>query len=56
MPSPSISELYVGYHQIGGLDMLPRRINAVFMDPPWGGVDYEVLGKNGYDLQRNMKK
>jgi hypothetical protein len=34
---------------------LPRRIDAVFMDPPWGGVDYEVLGKNGYDLQKNMK-
>ena len=54
MPPPSISEVYAGY-QIGGLDMLPRRIDAVFMDPPWGGVDYEVLGKNGYDLQRNMK-
>jgi hypothetical protein len=21
----------------------------------WGGVDYEVLGKNGYDLKKNMK-
>lgn len=21
----------------------------------WGGVDYEVLGKNGYDLKENMK-
>ena len=35
--------------------MLPRLIDAVFMEPPWGGVDYEVLGKNGYDLQKNMK-
>jgi hypothetical protein len=25
------------------------------MDPPWGGVDYAVFGKNGYDLERNMK-
>ena len=21
----------------------------------WGGVDYEVFGKNGYDLKKNMK-
>ena len=54
MPPPSMAEVYAGY-QIGGLDMLPPRIDAVFMDPPWGGVDYEILGKNGYDLQKNMK-
>ena len=54
MPAPVHSEIRSGYH-IGGLDMLPRRIDAVFMAPPWGGVDYEVLGKNGYDLQKNMK-
>ena len=34
--------------------MLPRKIDAVFMDPPWGGIDYEVLGKHGYDLKKNM--
>jgi hypothetical protein len=22
------------------------------LDPPWGGVDYEVFGKTGYDLAR----
>lgn len=54
MPPPVLPFVKSGYH-IGGLDMLPRRIDAVFMDPPWGGVDYEVLGKNGYDLQKNMK-
>jgi len=54
MPPPVMPEVYAGYH-IGGLDMLPSNIDAVFMDPPWGGVDYEVLGKNGYDLQKNMK-
>ena len=54
MPSPVVPVVHAGYH-VGGLDLLPRRIDAVFMDPPWGGVDYEVLGKNGYDLQKNMK-
>jgi trimethylguanosine synthase len=44
-----------GGYQIGGIDLLPQTIHAVFMDPPWGGVDYEVLGKNGYVLQRHMR-
>ena len=54
MPPPVMPTTYAGY-QVGGLDMLPPHIDAVFMDPPWGGVDYEVLGKNGYDLIKNMK-
>jgi hypothetical protein len=40
---------------IGGLELLPEQIDVVFMDPPWGGVAYESLGKNGYDLVNNMK-
>jgi hypothetical protein len=54
LPSPVQTEVYAGY-TIGGMNVLPRHIDAVFMDPPWGGVDYEVLGKNGYDLFLNMK-
>ncbi|KAL7578204.1 hypothetical protein ACA910_012632 [Epithemia clementina (nom. ined.)] len=54
MPPPVPCETYAGY-SIGGIDTLPRGIDAVFMDPPWGGVDYEVFGKHGYDLERNMK-
>eukprot|EP00538_Stauroneis_constricta_P012918 CAMPEP_0119553894 /NCGR_PEP_ID=MMETSP1352-20130426/6520_1 /TAXON_ID=265584 /ORGANISM="Stauroneis constricta, Strain CCMP1120" /LENGTH=590 /DNA_ID=CAMNT_0007600377 /DNA_START=239 /DNA_END=2008 /DNA_ORIENTATION=+ len=54
MPPPVMPSVHSGYH-IGGLDMLPRHIDAVFMDPPWGGVDYESLGKNGYDLEKNMR-
>jgi trimethylguanosine synthase len=34
MPSPVETEVYAGY-KIGGLDLLPPRIDAVFMDPPW---------------------
>jgi hypothetical protein len=32
-----------------------RRIDAVFMDPPWGGVDYGSSGREGYDLSRDMR-
>jgi hypothetical protein len=54
MPPPVLTTTHAGY-QIGGLDLLPRTIDLAFFDPPWGGVDYEVLGKNGYDLEKNMK-
>jgi trimethylguanosine synthase len=40
---------------IGGVELLPERIDGVFMDPPWGGIDYVSLGKNGYDLEQHMK-
>ena len=48
------TEVCAGFF-IGGLGMLPPRIDAVFMDPPWGGVDYNSLGKNGYCLEKHMK-
>ena len=54
MPPPVIPTTHAGF-QVGGFELLPRRIDLAFFDPPWGGVDYEVLGKNGYDLERNMK-
>jgi 16S rRNA G966 N2-methylase RsmD len=37
LPSPVPTEVFEGYH-IGGINMLPRRIDVVFMDPPWGGM------------------
>lgn len=40
---------------IGGLELLPEHIDIVFMDPPWGGVSYNSLGTEGYDLVKNMK-
>lgn len=54
MPPPVIPCIHAGYH-VGGLELLPRHIDLAFFDPPWGGIDYEILGKNGYDLERNMK-
>jgi len=40
---------------IGGLELLPDRIDTVFLDPPWGGVGYAGLGENGYDLVSHMR-
>mmetsp|Transcript_28601 Transcript_28601/g.55303 ORF Transcript_28601/g.55303 Transcript_28601/m.55303 type:complete len:171 (+) Transcript_28601:1569-2081(+) len=43
---------------IGGVDLLAeyaKHIDAIFMDPPWGGIDYGAMGKDGYDLARDMK-
>ena len=40
LPTPVPTEVYEGYH-IGGINMLPRRIDVVFMDPPWGGTYYD---------------
>jgi len=43
---------------IGGIDLLAEyapHIDAVFMDPPWGGIDYGSTGKDGYDLSRDMR-
>jgi len=42
-------------YTIGGVELLPAYIDAVFMDPPWGGVKYISKGKNGYDLQKNIR-
>jgi trimethylguanosine synthase len=54
MPPPVETQVCSGGYVLGGIDVLPRMVNAVYMDPPWGGVDYNVFGKNGYDLGKNM--
>jgi trimethylguanosine synthase len=54
LPTSTETEVCAGFF-IGGIGMLPPRIDAVFMDPPWGGVDYNSLGKNGYCLEKHMK-
>jgi len=54
IPKAVPTEQCAGFY-IGGPDLLPSRIDAVFMDPPWGGVDYNALGKNGYCLEKHMK-
>lgn len=50
-------ELYDDF-TIGGIDLLSEcapHIDAIFMDPPWGGICYGEMGKDGYDLGRDMK-
>ena len=42
-------------YKIGGLELLPPRIDAVFLSPPWGGLDYGSTGKQGYDVAKNIK-
>jgi trimethylguanosine synthase len=29
---------------------LPEVIDAIFLSPPWGGIDYGNVGRHGYDL------
>lgn len=36
--------------KLGGLGLLPDRIDAIFLSPPWGGMDYEQSGKRNYSL------
>jgi trimethylguanosine synthase len=31
-------------------DFLPQTLDAIFLSPPWGGMDYESIGKRHYDL------
>jgi len=63
MDPPEISskypprEIYDDF-TIGGIDLLNeigQQIDCIFMDPPWGGIDYNSMGKDGYDLARDMK-
>ena len=53
-PSSASIERVNGF-VIGSIELLPPHIDAIFMDPPWGGVDYNRLGPNGYDLKKDMK-
>lgn len=47
-------EVYEGY-TIGGVDLLPDHIDAIFLSPPWGGMDYAKLGRWGYNLATCIK-
>jgi trimethylguanosine synthase len=55
IPPPVPSEKTNHGYLVGGIDILPAKIGVIFMDPPWGGVDYKVFGKDGYCLERNMR-
>jgi len=40
-----------GIFKIGGTELLPEAIDCIFLSPPWGGLDYEKIGKRNYTLQ-----
>lgn len=37
--------------QIGGMELLPDLMHAVFLSPPWGGMDYAESGKRNYHVE-----
>ena len=42
-------ESYAGF-DFGGLDLLPdKKLDGVFLSPPWGGMSYTDQGKDGFD-------
>ena len=47
----AVKEETVKGFKIGGTDLLPPRLDAVFMSPPWGGMNYINTGKKGYLIQ-----
>lgn len=38
------------YAYSNGLDLLPEKLDAIFLSPPWGGSNYESVGRRNYDL------
>jgi trimethylguanosine synthase len=38
-------------YRIGGLELLPSRVDCIFLSPPWGGVEYGKCGKRNYALE-----
>jgi len=42
-------ETYFGF-AVGGVELLPDHVDALFLSPPWGGMDYDSnKGKSGFD-------
>eukprot|EP00984_Skeletonema_dohrnii_P020046 scaffold9692_cov117-Skeletonema_dohrnii-CCMP3373.AAC.5 len=42
-------ETYFGF-AVGGVELLPDHVDALFLSPPWGGMDYDNNeGKSGFD-------
>lgn len=37
-------------YRIGSRHLLPETVDSVFLSPPWGGVDYQKVGKRNYSL------
>ncbi len=37
--------------QVGGMELLPKLLDSIFLSPPWGGMDYETCGKRNYHIE-----
>ena len=40
---------------IGNIGLLPKAIEAIFLSPPWGGMNYLREGKSGYKISDCIK-
>jgi RNA cap guanine-N2 methyltransferase len=40
----------VACYTIGGYDILPLRLDAIFLSPPWGGPEYQSIGPRHFAL------
>jgi trimethylguanosine synthase len=47
--SGAVTDETHGY-RLGGFDLLPSRIDSIFLSPPWGGVDYMEHGNRHFNL------
>ena len=47
--------VYSGF-TVGGIELLPSYVDAFFLSPPWGGVDYcnPANGHSGFDLVKGI--
>jgi trimethylguanosine synthase len=43
------SSIVHGY-RFGGMDLLPSKLDGIFLSPPWGGTDYGTIGNRHFDL------
>ena len=46
---PTSSRCYESYFgfEVGGVELLPDHVDALFLSPPWGGMDYNINNANG---------
>lgn len=44
------STIEIHEYQLGGFQLLPSRLDSIFLSPPWGGVDYMEHGSRHFNL------
>ena len=38
-------------YSLGGIGLLPKVLDRIFLSPPWGGVEYETIGPRKFNLK-----